>query len=211
MPARRRRAASFNVLGVAESSDLRRSDQLQQATLALHERVPLDAFALEMNQIEREVDQTLSRRALRNRLLHRLETAASARKHHDEFAIDQPVRDAERADGFGDFRKPGRPVQPVPADQPDAPVRDHAADAIAIELDLMYPLVARRRCFGERCELRIVLGGCHVWTRGDSVAERTYVNAQPPLPTPKKCWKLVIGNWELTGFLTSCGSDKVER
>ncbi len=163
MPARRRRC---HVLRRVRCSGARPvfdvPIRFSRRALRSSRGCALDAFALEMDQIEREVDEPFRGERFATACCIASKLLRPSGTHHHQFAVDQPVRDAERADGFSDFRKPGCPVQSVPADQPDATVRNHAADAIAIELDLVYPLVARGRCLRERCELRIVLGGRHV-------------------------------------------------
>ena len=154
------RPAPFDVLGVADASRLRRSEQRLQSGLRSLREVG--------DRCVRRPDEPDRRRSTRvpcavggsrHGLLHRLEAAAAVRKHHDQFAIDQRVLHAECADGFGDLGKLRRPVESISADQPDAAVRDQAADAIAIELDLVDPLVARWRVLRERRELRDVLRG----------------------------------------------------
>ena len=139
------RPTAFDVLGVADASGFRWSEKRQQARLSRVERQPADSLAFQMDQIEGEVHEALSLRPRGDGLLHRLEAAAPVREHDHQLAVDQGVSQAERANRFHHLRKFGGPVESVPADQPDAAILDETPHPVAIELDLMDPLVSSGR------------------------------------------------------------------
>jgi hypothetical protein len=134
-------ATPLDVLGIADASCFRGSEELEQAPLSLLERESIDTLSLQLNEVERKVDEVTAGGTAGHGPLHRFEAAASAGEHHDQLAINQPLRDPKRAKRINDFRKLRRPVQSTASDQPDAAISDETAHTIPIELDLVHPFV----------------------------------------------------------------------
>ena len=138
-------AAPVDVIGVADPSGLVVTEQLEQPRLSLLEWPTIDAFAVETQKVEGKVDERRARDTARSCLLQRLEARTTIRLQHHQLAVDHGVFQAELLRSLDDFRERGRPVLAVTADQPDAAAGNQAADAVAIELDFVQPLVTRRR------------------------------------------------------------------
>jgi hypothetical protein len=81
-------------------------------------------------------------------LLQQREAGNAVAALGDDFAVDEGGLGAEPGDRVGDGRKFSGPVEPFARQQLDLAAIEPRLDAIAVELDLMDPGIARRCFFG---------------------------------------------------------------
>ena len=149
-------SASLDVAGVTNPAAGAFSDHARERGFPRVERLRHEIAAVEVQQIEDEVDEALPRAAA-ERILQRLKTRAPVRQHHADFAVEQRALDAERGGGLRDFRELRRPVVPVAADEGCAPALDGAADAVAVVFQFVEPLGTVGRLLDQLCELRPIV------------------------------------------------------
>ena len=151
MPGRRPAAAAIDVLGVADAPCLRGPSSLSKRAFRASSGNRSSA------RLPEQVSRTRSKRGpgagtagdgscIASKLLRRWEASPPARHR----SARPSLRARERLQRFRKFR---RPVQSPSTDEPDTTIGDEAADAISVELDLVHPFVARRRCLRQRGEV----------------------------------------------------------
>ncbi len=112
----------------------------QQGLAAVQLGVP-QVPAVEVDQIEREVDQCPGL-LLTQSLLQPGKRADPGRRERDDLAVEKCCRGGERADRRGDLREPARPVVSLASPKLDFPMFESGEQAVAVELDLVQPVVA---------------------------------------------------------------------
>jgi hypothetical protein len=117
------------------------AQQRFETRLAFEQRQPHQILAVEMPQIEREIDQ-LGRRIPMP--LQARESRGAVREHRAQLFVDIGLPAIERADRGGDVRILGRPVEPVACQQRSSAFDDPRMHAEAVELDFVRPVVAGR-------------------------------------------------------------------
>ena len=162
-----------------------RAQQRLEPGLALLERQAPDVLAVEVQQVEDVVDDLAF--PAREPSLQGLEARAPVRQHGSDLAVEERLRGRERGDGVADFGKARRPIVPGTGDEGDRAALDARADAIAVELDLVEPVVAVGRRLHQARELRLEAhrerggrtAGRHRRPQGNGALART------PLPPPR--------------------------
>src|SRR5260221_7115540 len=114
----------------------------------IHQRI-----AVEMEQIEGAIDGA-RRVALREIVLERRERAHAVRLQVHDFAVDDPLAQRQRGERCRDGRELVGPVMAVAAEELRLAAADAADHAIAVELDLVQPVVALRHVGDQRRQLR---------------------------------------------------------
>ena len=117
-------------------------EEAPQHLLALLEPHAAEVPAVEVQQVEGEVDE---RHGCVAAALERLEARRAVRQHGGHLAVDERRPGRQPAHGARDLRKLLGPVLPVARDEPHLALLDAGHDAVAVVLDLVEPLVARRR------------------------------------------------------------------
>src|SRR5207244_682013 len=141
-----------DVLRVAEAARRFRAEQVGEPRLPLLERQRGDVLAVDVEEVGPEVGELSVARA--GRVLQGLKARAAVRQQHRHLAVEERAPDGELAGCRRHLREVVRPVLAVPADERDRPPVDAAADAVAVELELVQPVVAFGRRVDERRELR---------------------------------------------------------
>ena len=178
-------ALSFDMIRVADAPALRPAHQRAEPSLPLLERQVVQAFAFETEQIEHEIDERRARPPSGDHLLQVLKARAAVGQHHGHLAVDQRVARAEPDGSVADLGERSGPVPTAAADERRAAALDAAADPVAVELDLMEPLVARGRRRHERGKLRAVL----------TVHHRPAISLRQPAPYPDRRGRGVERPW----------------
>ena len=127
-----------------------------------------------MQEIEGHVGESTARVFSGRRVLERLEAGRAVGQEDGHLAVQHRRPDGQARHALGHGGKLRRPVALVPAHQPHLPILETGEDAVAVELQLVQPLLARRRLGGDRRKLgrdelrqaatprsRLVLGGEH--------------------------------------------------
>ena len=131
----------------------RPGEEPRQQLLAPDQRHGREVPAVQPHQIEGEEDE-LAPRPARQRVLQQREAAHAVLVLHHDLAVDHRLAAGQRAERIGQIAVPVRPVEPAAGDQPHRAVVDERQRAIAVELDLVQPLVAGRRRLDRAGELR---------------------------------------------------------
>src|SRR5665647_404319 len=138
------RAVTRDMLADAEEPGAARQSGAQEvgeARLALGERERAQVLTAREQEVEDHVRQ-LRVVVLAQRLLQGSEIADSVGAIGDHFAVEQGPVDLELCQLRGERREPRRPVEPVASEKRDVALGDPREDAVAVELDLVRPLVA---------------------------------------------------------------------
>ena len=149
---------------------LGRAEEGGQGSLALQQGLRPQVVAVEMQEIEGVEDQLFGPAALQ-RLLQSRNAGHAGRILHGDLAVEDRLSAAQALEGTGQVPVVACPVEAVAGDQPHAFLLDIGHRAIAIELDLMQPVVAHRRRSPQGGELRADDGGqrCQAGRRWASV------------------------------------------
>jgi hypothetical protein len=149
----------LSVAGQVFGVDHRKADvvlpqEIGEHSLALHLR-KFAEVAVSPEQIEGVVDQPILSASGEFGL--EFGEVGAALVDDDHFAVeDRLTGDVQRS---GDHREALRPIQPVAGENPLPSLVEVGLDAIAVELNLMEPLVAGRRLGLQRSELRLYESG----------------------------------------------------
>ena len=147
-------------------------EQRRQGGLALLLRHAPQIVPVEMEEVEDEIDEAAGL-AVRQRPLQSGKAGAAARLDRGDLAVEDGVARRPPGQRLGDLGKALRPIEPIAGLQRRAPVCEPGEDAIAVELDLVQPVVAlRRRGCGTR-ELHRDLGR---WARAPRPRQRRDVD-----------------------------------
>jgi hypothetical protein len=79
------------------------------------------------------------------RILERLETGGAVGLERHHLAVEYGLLHRQLGGGLGELRKPASPVMPIAANEARLAILHATEHAVAVELDLMKPPVARRR------------------------------------------------------------------
>ena len=143
-----------DVLGVPDPRFLLRAEQLCETSVAPLQPQAPDVFAVEVQQVEDEVGQ-IGAIATAEDLLQRLKARAAIGQHDGHLAVEKGAPHGQFGCRRAYLGEPVGPVVAVAADEGDVPPVDAAADPVAVELELVQPLVAFRRGAGQGRELRL--------------------------------------------------------
>ncbi len=158
----------------------KRREQPLEPPLALFEGKAREVLAVEVQQVEDEVDE-LPGALAGEQPLQRLEARAPVGHQDGDLAVEQRLVDRQALRLGDNGREALGPVVAMPAQEPDLAAVDAAADAVAVELDLVQPALAGRCALHERGELRqkligqgrarsLFAGGCRDLHRGAALA-----------------------------------------
>jgi len=137
------RPVSDDVIRVAE--DITHGlEEIPQAVLALLERQPAHVRAVEMEQIEDELDQLAVAHRRSEGVLQCLEAGTPVGQYDGDLAVEQRGADPEALRRIADGGESRRPILAATAQQTHPSV-DAAADAVAIVLELVQPPITGRR------------------------------------------------------------------
>ncbi len=146
-------AIALEMLDIADGSvafELGFGQQGGKLLLALAQRQVAKILALGEQKIEGEVDQIASVALGQGRLQgSEIRRALVVQRHH--LAINQAIGQAAR--GLGDGGELFSPVEPGAGQQRGMSIFDAKLDAVAIELDLMHPIVAAGRVIHRAAKL----------------------------------------------------------
>ena len=132
------------MLAVGDRSLAGFGEEGAEHALPLDERRVGNAEAIEMEEVEGEVDEAVLPAVFE--IFHqRPEIARPGRALHDHLAVEDDLVDRELSHGRRDAGETRRPVVAVPREQPRPAVSEMRLDAITVELDLVHPLPAGRR------------------------------------------------------------------
>jgi len=124
------------------------------------EREARDVLAVEVEEIEDEVDERRTRAAAEG-VLQILEARPAVGSHARDLAVEDCVSHPEASYGIDDLGKARRAVVAGTADEAHVAVVDETADAVPVVLELVQPGVARRRLAYQARELwREMRAGC---------------------------------------------------
>jgi len=124
------------------------------------EREARDVLAVEVEEIEDEVDECRTRAAAEG-VLQILEARPAVGSHARDLAVEDCVSHPEASYGIDDLGKARRAVVAGTADEAHVAVVDETADAVPVVLELVQPGVARRRLAYQARELwREMRAGC---------------------------------------------------
>ena len=113
----------------------------------------MQVVAVEVEQVEDEVDQSLALR-IGQRVLQRLEAGPTAVIDDGDFAIEPRGLKAELADSLGDAIQRSGPLLAVSREHRHLALVDAAEHAVAVELDFMQPFIAGGNGVDQRGEHR---------------------------------------------------------
>ena len=139
------------VLGVAEVAPPA-FEQTGQPRLALHQRQGPQVGPVEEQQVEGHVDEDPARLEL-IALLERLEPRDPGPIQDHDLAVEQRLLHRQRRRGLRHRREPGGPVLAIAGQQLGAATLEPEQDAVAVELDLVHPLIAGWRAGHQGSEL----------------------------------------------------------
>ena len=131
------------MFGVPDAFPAPRAEQRCQASLALLERQTPDVFAVQVQQVEDEVDEVAAITAAEG-VLQRLKARAAVGQEHGHLAIEKGAPDGQLGGRGAHLGEPVGPVLAVAAEEGDGPLVDAAADPVAVELELVQPRIAFR-------------------------------------------------------------------
>jgi len=154
-------AVADDVVDVTPCRGRLRAQRRAQPHLALVERQRGQVGPVEVKDVEHEVDELRARAAPAP--LHRLKAGAPVGQHRGDLAVEQRASDAQLLRAGDDRGEVIGPLLVAPAEQRDAPVLDQATDAVAVELDLVQPLLAGGRLVEQLRQLRVVLNQSGNW------------------------------------------------
>ena len=124
-----------------------------QETFSITQGHALQVVAVEVEQVEDEVDQSLALR-IGQRVLQCLEAGPTAFIDDGDFAIEPCGFEAELAHGLGDAIQRSGPFLAVSREHRHLALVDAAEHAVAVELDFMQPFIAGRNGVDQRGEHR---------------------------------------------------------
>ena len=205
----KRVAAAVDVLGEADAPRLPGADQFLQPRFPFVERERVERLAVQTEQIEDEVDERPALAGIAG-VLHRLKARTAIGEDDRRLAVDERIIEPELLHGAGDLRERGGPVVAVARVERHASFADACANAIAVVLNFVEPLVAGRRRRDERRQLGHVVGVRHaaVAARSDARSRarcaahrrdrpvRRYVPTErsrgspPPSPFLRRTWAI---------------------
>src|SRR5262249_37186916 len=142
-----------DVIAVAQDLPARAPQERGQPLLALLEREGTEIGAVEVEQVEDQVAQPGPGIAAEC-LLESLEARSPGVVQDHALAVKPGGVARERRTGARDRAEALGPVLPAANEHARAPVLDAAERAVAVVLDLVQPVVSRRRCIGDDGELR---------------------------------------------------------
>ncbi len=144
-----RGAATDDVVDVAERGGRRVAQQVPESRLSLFDGPPGQVFAVEVEEIEDEVDD-------RRALVHSVHRGAAVRPDGGDLSVQQGACRPQPRRARGDGRELRRPVLRAPRKHGRPAVLDGGPDPEAVELDLVKPPVTLGRGFREQGQLWIV-------------------------------------------------------
>ena len=148
-----RLSVGFEMFDIADRSGFclgpRRFQQLPQPRLALAQRQAAKVLPIGKQQIEGIEDQVAGL-AVGNGRLQRGEIRRAMIVERDDLAVDEHIR--KRAPLFRDRSELVRPVQALAGPQPGLAVLDAQLHAIAVEFDLVAPILSAWRPIDRRAE-----------------------------------------------------------
>src|ERR1700674_5637888 len=122
-----------------------------QEAFSITQGHPLQVVAVEVEQVEDEVDQALALR-IGQRVLQRLEAVPTAVIDDGDFAIEPRRLKAELADSLGDAVQRSGPLLAVSREHRHLALVDAAEHAVAVEFDFMQPFIAGGNGVDQRAE-----------------------------------------------------------
>src|SRR4029079_7412557 len=139
--------------------------QPQARVVRLLERSPEQLFALDerqLAQIEAVVEEAVEGlvqaarvAAALQRVLQELKVSHAVISEHGHFTVEQRALHGQRAQGAHDRRQARAPVVAAAREAQRAALLDTRQNAVAVELDLVQPLVALGRGARQRRQLRL--------------------------------------------------------
>ena len=154
--AEERRAATHDVVAVSQRVTVGAPHERSEALLALLERKGPQIGAIQMEEVEHHVAQPVAALAAQRRLQGLEARPPIAVEDHD-LAVEPRGDERERRAGARHRPEALGPVLSAAHEQARAAVLDPAERAVAVVLDLVQPVVPRRRLVGEDRELRAQL------------------------------------------------------
>ena len=147
------RALALHMIGVANRAAFRQArDERRQQRLALDQRQAGEIAAVEMQQIEDVIGQPLGL-AARERILQSSEAGDAILAHHRDLAVQISGADLGQRQGRGDRPEARRPVEAAAGEHADLAGLEAGRRAVAVQLDLVDPVIAGRRLVREGGEL----------------------------------------------------------
>ncbi len=148
------RAVGLEVIAEADHAFVGHvGEQRGQGALALQQRRSGQVLAIEVQDIEHIVDETVMA-AILEVVLQRGEIRGAVFVDRGNLAVEDGIVAGKLGAGGGDGRKFLGPVETTPRLERHRAVGDASLDAVAVELDLMDPAIAVGRSRAQRREAR---------------------------------------------------------
>src|SRR5438876_3810494 len=129
------------MIAEADGFPTRRAGQARKRPLAILERRAGEVVPVEVEEVEDEIDQSPVTVALED-VLQRLKAGRAIRLDDHDLTVEQRGLRRQRRGRLRDLGETIGPVLAGAREEPHAAALDPAEDAVAVELDLMQPLVA---------------------------------------------------------------------
>src|SRR5260221_8782125 len=148
------RTARILVIAIAQDAARLAGDEALQCRLAVNEPHPEEVAVAEIEEVEAVIDERAGL-AVRKRLLQGGKPRLAVGGERDDLAVEHRLVNRQRGHDGGDLGEFSRPVETVAGEQGRLAARQPRQDAIAVELDLVQPVVAARRVIDQRRQLRL--------------------------------------------------------
>ena len=145
-------AMGDDVIGI-DQRPARVLQEIAQRIFAVGQFGAAPILAVAIEQIEHDVTHRLGL-AARQRVLQRGEARSAILVEYRDLAVEREIAAGQLRDRVGDRLEAPGPVERVARQQRDLAVAAAREDAIAVDLDLMQPLIAARRPIDKRRERR---------------------------------------------------------